>query len=80
MGFKLVLCMAANLLKVQEEVSFQLLHVELEVAHKRKLIHLLDEEHGIVLGGGHEKIVISEAHETIKFNPVGFCSARGHQR
>jgi len=71
LGFKLVLCVAANLLEVQEEVGLQLLHVELEVTHSRQLVHLLNKEHGIVLGCGHEEVVISEAHEAIKFDSIG---------
>jgi hypothetical protein len=69
--------MTADLLEVQEKVRFQLLHVELKVAHKRQLVHLLNEEHCIVFGRGHEKIIISQPHETIKFNSAGVCCARG---
>lgn len=41
------------------EVSLQLLHIELEVVTLRELTELLNEEHGIVLLGSHQKIVIS---------------------
>jgi hypothetical protein len=34
---------AADLLQVEIEVGLQLLHIELEVAHLRQVVHLLDE-------------------------------------
>ena len=46
---KLVLRVAANLLQVQIEVRLQLAHVELEVAHLRQFVHLLNKQHGVVL-------------------------------
>ena len=48
------------------EVSLQLLHIELEVVTLRELTELLNEEHGIVLLGSHQKIVISESHKEIQ--------------
>ena len=53
---------ATNFLQVEVKVCLQLFHVKLEVAHLRQLVHLLDEEHSVVLGGCHEQIIICEPH------------------
>jgi hypothetical protein len=44
----------SNLLQIQVEVGLQFLHVELEVAHFGEIVHLLDEEHGVVLRCCHQ--------------------------
>ena len=43
----------ADLLQVEVEVCLQLLHVELEVAHLRQVVHFLNKEHGVVLRSCH---------------------------
>jgi hypothetical protein len=40
---------ATNFLEVKVKVCLQLFHVKLEVADLGKIIHLLDEEHSVIL-------------------------------
>ena len=40
---------ATDFLEIEIKVGLQLFHVKLEVADLRKVIHLLDEEHSIIL-------------------------------
>ncbi len=62
-----LLASAANLLQVQIEIGFQFFHVELKVACFRQFMHFLNEEHRVVFVRCHEQVVISQAHQAIKF-------------
>ena len=67
---ELVLSMTANLLEIEDEVCLKLSHVELEVTDLRQLVHLLDEEHSVVLRCCHEQVVICKPHQTIQLNAI----------
>jgi len=68
---EIVLGMTPNFVKIQNKVSLELLHVELEVADLRKFVHLLDEKHGVVLRCRHQQIIISESHQAVKLDSIG---------
>ena len=50
------------------EVSSELSHVELKVAHLGQFVHLLDEQHGIVLACRHQEVIIGQSHQAIKLD------------
>ena len=41
--------MATNFLQVEVKVCLQLFHIKLEVADLGKVVHLLNEEHSVIL-------------------------------
>ena len=51
-----------NFLQVEREVGPQFAHIELEIANLGQLVHLLYEQHRIVLARRHQQIVIRETH------------------
>lgn len=55
-------------MQIQPKIRLKLLRIELEIAHLRQLVHLLNEEHGIVLRVCHEEVVIGQTHQAVQFD------------
>jgi hypothetical protein len=60
-------------LKVQEKVGLEFLHIELEVGNFGEIVHFLNEQHGVVLGGCHQQVVISQAHQAVQLQLLVDC-------
>ena len=65
---KVAFVLTANFLQVKREVCPQFAHIELEIAHLGQLVHLLYEQHRIVLTRRHQQIVIRETHQTVQLD------------
>jgi hypothetical protein len=63
---EVVVRVAANLSQVQREAGLEFLHIHFEVIGLAQFLQLLNNQHGIVLVGGHQQVVVSQSHQAVQ--------------